>query len=58
MMAMERINVHPLVNTMTTGVHRDDLLKFLRATGHEPLVCELASAERDLAETQPASGLA
>jgi Ala-tRNA(Pro) deacylase len=28
------INCHPLVNTMTTSIARDDLLKFLEATGH------------------------
>jgi Ala-tRNA(Pro) deacylase len=39
----ERINVHPLVNTMTTGLHRDALLAFLRSTGHEPLVASLES---------------
>jgi Ala-tRNA(Pro) deacylase len=41
LMQHERINVHPLVNTMTTGVSRDGLLAFLRATGHEPLVVAL-----------------
>lgn len=43
----ERINVHPLINTMTTGVARDDLLRFLRATGHEPLVVAIGSARPD-----------
>jgi Ala-tRNA(Pro) deacylase len=28
------INCHPLVNTMTTSVARDDLVRFLEATGH------------------------
>ena len=37
----DRINVHPLVNTMTTGLARDDLLRFLRDTGHDPLVVSL-----------------
>jgi Ala-tRNA(Pro) deacylase len=32
------INCHPLVNTMTTSVARDDLLKFFRATGHAPRI--------------------
>ncbi|MHB2168342.1 prolyl-tRNA synthetase associated domain-containing protein [Alsobacter sp. R-9] len=45
LMAHDRINVHPLVNTMTTGVHRDDLVRFLRWTGHEPVVVALESAE-------------
>ena len=38
MMAHAKLNFHPLVNTMTTGISRDDLLKFLRATGHEPRI--------------------
>jgi Ala-tRNA(Pro) deacylase len=32
----ERINGHPLVNTMTTGVSYADLLRFLEAVGHKP----------------------
>ena len=32
------INCHPLVNTMTTSVARDDLLKFFDATGHTPRI--------------------
>ena len=36
MLAHEVLNYHPLTNTMTTTIARDDLLKFLRATGHEP----------------------
>jgi Ala-tRNA(Pro) deacylase len=32
------LNYHPLTNTMTTAIARDDLLKFLRATGHEPRI--------------------
>jgi Ala-tRNA(Pro) deacylase len=41
MMRHERLNFHPLVNTRTTGLARADLIKFLRATGHEPLVVAL-----------------
>jgi Ala-tRNA(Pro) deacylase len=36
------INCHPLVNTMTTSIAREDLLKFLAATGHEPRIEPLA----------------
>jgi Ala-tRNA(Pro) deacylase len=32
------INCHPLVNTMTTSITRDDLIKFLQATGHVPRI--------------------
>jgi len=41
MMRHERLNFHPLVNTRTTGLASADLIKFLRATGHEPLVAAL-----------------
>ena len=37
------INAHPLVNTATTTIAAADLMKFLGATGHEPLVLDLAS---------------
>jgi Ala-tRNA(Pro) deacylase len=32
------LNYHPLVNTMTTSVSGDGLVKFLRASGHEPRI--------------------
>jgi len=38
LMGYERINCHPLVNTATTSIARDDLLRLMRATGHDPLV--------------------
>jgi Ala-tRNA(Pro) deacylase len=38
------INCHPLVNTMTTSLSRDDLLKFLRSTGHEPRIERISGA--------------
>ena len=42
------VNVPPLANTMTTTIAADDLLAFLRATGHEPLVVALpAKVEAD-----------
>ncbi len=36
------INCHPLVNTMTTSIGRDDLVKFLAATGHVPRIERVA----------------
>jgi len=36
------INAHPLRNTMTTSIARDDLVKFLEATGHPPRVVAVA----------------
>lgn len=38
MMEHETLNYHPLVNTMTTSIARDDLVKFLQATGHMPRI--------------------
>ncbi len=32
------INCHPLRNTMTTSIARDDLVRFLEATGHRPRI--------------------
>ena len=46
MMRNERLNFHPLVNTRTTGLRSADLVKFLRATGHEPLVVALGQDGR------------
>jgi Ala-tRNA(Pro) deacylase len=32
------INAHPLVNTMTTSLSREDLVRFLESTGHLPRI--------------------
>jgi len=37
-MEHERLNFHPLRNTMTTTIGRDDLVRFLTATGHPPRI--------------------
>ena len=38
MMAHDVLNFHPLVNTGTTTISRQGLLKFLEATGHRPRI--------------------
>lgn len=43
LLAHARLNFHPLVNTMTTGIGRDDLIAFLSATAHEPSIVALAA---------------
>jgi Ala-tRNA(Pro) deacylase len=43
MMAHEVLNFHPLVNTGTTTISRDGLLKFLQATGHPPRIEPLSA---------------
>jgi Ala-tRNA(Pro) deacylase len=42
MMAQPVLNYHPLVNTMTTSIARDDLLRFAAATGHAPMIRAVA----------------
>lgn len=43
------INCHPLVNTMTTGLSREDLVKFLEATGHKPRIERISGVSADTA---------
>jgi Ala-tRNA(Pro) deacylase len=38
MLDHEILNYHPLVNTMTTSISRTGLMKFLKASGHEPRI--------------------
>jgi Ala-tRNA(Pro) deacylase len=44
MMANTVLNFHPLVNTGTTTISREGLLKFLEATGHLPRVEPVSAA--------------
>jgi Ala-tRNA(Pro) deacylase len=50
LMAHQVLNFHPLTNTMTTSIAAQDLLKFLRATGHEPRVLSLSEAAEATAQ--------
>lgn len=43
MMEHAVLNYHPLDNTMTTTIARDDLVKFLEATGHPPRIVAVAA---------------
>lgn len=53
LMRDERVNFHPLVNTMTTTLGRDDLVAFLRATGHEPRILRLPEPGRSPEPAHP-----
>ena len=46
LMQFETINCHPLENAATTNIARDDLLRFIRACGHEPRTLYLGAGER------------
>jgi Ala-tRNA(Pro) deacylase len=45
LMTNAALNCHPLVNTATTTISRDDLVAFARATGHEPRIVAVSGAE-------------
>ncbi len=45
MMEEAVLNYHPLVNTMTTTIARDDLVRFLTATGHPPRIERVSEAD-------------
>jgi Ala-tRNA(Pro) deacylase len=49
MMEFETLNYHPLVNTMTTSIGRDDLVKFLESTGHLPRIERVSGPAHDAA---------
>ncbi len=43
LMGHDLVNCHPLVNTATTSISSVDLVKFLTATGHEPVILKLTA---------------
>lgn len=45
LMRHEIINGHPLENNATTSIHRDDLVAFLTATGHPPLILPVSNGK-------------
>jgi Ala-tRNA(Pro) deacylase len=45
LMQHDTINCHPLVNTRTTSIAREDLVKFLEATGHLPRITSVTNAQ-------------
>ncbi len=47
MMETQRVNYHPLINTMTIGCAPSDLVKFIQSTGHTPHVVDLSAAAPD-----------
>ncbi len=53
--AFDRINCHPLVNTMTTGLAWQDLLRFLAHTGHSPTILGIGEAAADTALSEQAA---
>ncbi len=42
MMALDLVNYHPLTNEATTTIRPEDLLAFIAACGHEPVIIDFA----------------
>jgi Ala-tRNA(Pro) deacylase len=51
LMAHDTINAHPLVNTMTTSIARNDLVRFLDSTGHMPRIVPVSGPDPRAPET-------
>lgn len=49
LMENEIINAHPLTNEATTSIKRDDLLRFLEATGHKPRILAVSEGAKTAA---------
>lgn len=45
LMRLDLANFHPLENDRSTTISTADLVRFVRATGHEPLICDLAALD-------------
>lgn len=43
LMESDIINAHPLANEATTSIARNDLLRFLRATNHDPVILKVSA---------------
>jgi len=43
LMENDIINAHPLTNEATTSIRRDDLLRFMTATGHQPAILKVSA---------------
>ena len=42
MMRHDFLNYHPMENTATTNIARDDLLRFIQSCGHEPRIMDVS----------------
>ena len=54
LLVVDQINVHPLVNSESTGLRPDDLLAFIRSCGHEAFLVRFDAShmEKDTIERQ------
>ncbi len=47
MMAQTLVNYHPMDNAQTIGLSPDDLITFIKHTGHDPEIVDLSAAAPD-----------
>ena len=52
MMAQEKVNYHPMLNTMTVSLKPDDLLKFIESTGHKAHIIDLSEAQPEAVQPE------
>ena len=45
MMALAELNYHPLENTATTNIGREDFLRFIRSCGHDPQIIAVSATD-------------
>ncbi len=45
LLKFDQVNFHPLINTATTTISREDFLAFLKRLGCEPLIIDVAGGE-------------
>ncbi|MCB1387470.1 MAG: prolyl-tRNA synthetase associated domain-containing protein [Nitratireductor sp.] len=50
LLRFDRINCHPLINSMTTTILREDLLRFLDHVGHTPEILQLSETAEENVE--------
>ena len=43
LMENQVINAHPLTNEATTSITSGDLIRFIEATGHEPVILKVSA---------------
>jgi len=48
MMEHEILNFHPMENTATTSIRREDLVRFLEAEGHPPLIVAVSDGKVEI----------
>lgn len=50
LMGFEQLNCHPLTNSATTTLQRDDLLRFVRDCGHEPRIMSINDQDTQISQ--------